>query len=94
MDDFISPSRQLISSTYTSISTRRYLPLCFDGIHGFSNVIPHNIRDKLPIFCGKQHDSGSLDIWLFVDLMEDFEIAYEDVHMKLFVHTLRDDARD
>ena len=31
---------------------------------------------------------------MFSDLVRDFEIAHEDVHMKLFVQTLEGDARD
>lgn len=31
---------------------------------------------------------------MFSDLIGDFEIAHEDVHMKLFVQTLEGDARD
>ena len=77
MEYFISPSRKLISNTNISISTRRYFPFCFDGIQGFSNVIPHKIRGKLPIFCGKQHDSPIYHIHFFVDLIDDFEIAHE-----------------
>ena len=31
---------------------------------------------------------------MFSDLIGDYEIAHEDVHMKLFVQSLEGDARD
>ena len=39
-------------------------------------------------------DSTNQHIQMFNDLIADFEISHEDVHMKLFVQTLEGDARD
>lgn len=77
-----------------SISTKRYIPLCFNGILGFLNVIPIDIRKILPKFNGNLDVSASHRVELFIDLMGDYEITHEDVHMKLFVQTLEGDARD
>ena len=38
--------------------------------------------------------SASHHVEFFSDLMGDYEIAHEDVHIKLFVQTLEVDARD
>ena len=77
-----------------SISTKCYMSLCFDGIHGFPNVIPNDVRDKLPKFNGNHLVSASHHVQEFSDLMGDYEIAHEDLHMKLFVQTLEGDAKD
>ena len=94
MSSFIPSSMQLVSEMPRSISTKHYIPLCFDGIHGFPNVIPNDIRKCLPKFNGNHLVSASHHVELFNDLMGDYEIAHEDVHMKLFVQTLEGDARD
>ena len=94
MSNFLSSSMQPISEIYRSISTKRYMSLCFDGIHGFLNVIPKDVRDRLPKFSGNHAISASHHVEFFTDLMGDYEIAYEDLHIKLFVQTLEGDARD
>ena len=70
------------------------MPLNFNGIHGFPNVIPNDVRKSFPKFSGNHLVSASHHVELFIDLMGDYEIAHEDVHMKLFVQTLEGDARD
>ena len=70
------------------------MPLCFDGIYGFPNVIPNDIRKSFPKFNGNHIVSASHHVQVFSDLMGDYEIAHKDVHMKLFVQTLEGDARD
>ena len=94
MTNFLSPSMQPVSDVCRSFSTKRYMPLCFDGIYGFQNVIPNDIRNFLPKFNGNHIVSASHHVQVFSDLMCDYEIAHEDVHMKLFVQTLEGDARD
>ena len=84
----------LVSKIPRSISTKWYLPLCFDGIHGFPNVIPNDVRNFLPKFSGNHIVSASHHLELFIDLMGDYEISHEDVHMNFFVQTLDGDARD
>ena len=90
----MSPKMQPVSEIPRSISTKWYMPLCFDGIHGFPNVIPNDVRDKFPKFNGNHLVSAIHHVGLFSDLMGDYEIAHEDLHMKLFVQTLEGDARD
>ena len=94
MSSFLSSSMQPVSEISRSISTKWYMPLFFDGIHGFLNVNPNDVRNKLPKFSGNHENSASHHVQLFSDFIGDFEIAHEDVHMKLFVQTLEDDARD
>ena len=77
-----------------SIFGKRYIPLNFDGIHGFPNPMPYNLRKYVPKFSGNHENSASHHVQLFSDLIGDFEIAHEDVHMNLFVQTLKGDARD
>ena len=76
---------QLVSDVCRSFSTKRYMPLCFDGIYDFPNVIPNDGRKFLPKFNGNHTISASHHIQTFNDLMGDYEISHEDVHMKLFV---------
>ena len=70
------------------------MPLYFDGIHGFPNVIPNDIRKKMSKFNGNHTVSASYHVQFFNDLIGDYEISHEDVHMNLFVQTLEGDARD
>ena len=94
MSRFISPKMQQVSEVPRSISTKRYMPLNFNGIHGFPNVIPNDVRKSLPKFSGNHLVSASHHIELFTDLMGDCEISHEDVNMKLFVQNLEGDVRD
>ena len=70
------------------------MPLWFNGIYGFPNPIPGDTRKFLPKFSGNHTISANQHIQMFSDLIGDYEIAHEDVHMKLFVQTLEGDARD
>ena len=94
MADFFSPSMQFSDQNRRSFSTKRYTPFFFNGIYGFPNVIPHDIRKHLSKFNGNHTVSTSQHVQIFSDLMGDYEIPHEDVHMKLFVQTLEGDARD
>lgn len=94
MLSFISSSMQPVSESFRSISTKRYMPLNFNGIHGFSNTIPYDLSKYLPKFSRNHENSASHHVQLYSDLVGDFEIAHEDIQMKLFVQTLEDDARD
>ena len=85
MSRFIPPRMQLVNEEPRSISTKRYMPLNFNGIHGFPNVIPNDVRKRLPKFNGNHLVSASHHVELFIDLMGDYKISHEDVHMKLFV---------
>ena len=70
------------------------MPLSFNGIHGFPNVISNDVRKSLPKFSGNHLFLASHHVELFIDLMGDYEISHEDVHIKLFFQTLEGDARD
>jgi hypothetical protein len=94
MSSFISSSMQPIIKIPRSISTKWYMPLNFDGIYGFPNVIPNDVRNKLRKFSGNHLVPASHHVELFSDLMGDYEISHEEVHMKLFVQNLEGDARD
>lgn len=65
------------------------MPLFFNGIYGFPNVIPNDIRKSLPKFSGNHIVSISQHVQVFSDFMHDYEISHEDVHMKLFVQNFR-----
>ena len=94
MASFLSSNTQLISDIPRTISTKRSMPLCFDGIYGFPNVVLDDIRKHLSKFSGNHTALASQHVQVFSDLMGDYEIAREDVYMKLFVQTLECDARD
>ena len=85
---------QPVTKVPRSISHKQYMSLCFNGIHGFPNVIPNEVRKRLPKFSGNHLVSASHHVELFIDLMGDYKISHDDVHMKLFVQTLEGDARD
>ena len=85
---------QPIDRNCRSISAKRYMPLLFDGIHGFPNTMSYDLRKHFPKFSGNHENSASHHVQMFSDLIGDFEIAHEDVHMKLFIQTLEGDARD
>lgn len=85
MSNFPSLGMQSMNKNSRSVSTKRYMPLCFDGIHGFPNSIPYNLIKYLPNFSGNHENSASHHVQIFSDLVGDFEIAHEDVHMKLFI---------
>lgn len=85
---------QLVSDVCRPFSTKRYMSLIFDGIYGFPNFIPNDIRRSFPKFNGNRIISARHHVQAFSDLMGDYEIYHEDVNMKLCVQTLEGDARD
>ena len=85
---------QSMDENTRSFSAKRYMSLISDGIHGFPNRMPYDLRKNFPKFGGNNENSASHHVQMFSDLIGDFEIAHEDVHMKLFVQTLEGDARD
>lgn len=76
------------------INLEQYRQLFFDGIPGYPNHVPTELRDKLHKFSENNAVSAEEHIISFGDLINDYEIADEDVIMKLFVQSLVDDARD
>lgn len=76
------------------INVDLYRPLYFDGIIGHPNHVPIESRDKLHKFVGNNVISAEENLQSFGDIINDYEIAHEDVIMKLFVQSLIEDARD
>lgn len=74
-------------------SAARYKALNFNGIRGYPNIVPSEIRKCLPKYNGLNSKSANKHMQVFCDLMEDYEIEAEDVVMKLFVQSLKDDVR-
>lgn len=72
----------------------RYRPLFFDGIPGQPNVIPNEIREKIPLFTRNNVITCEQHLKLFTYIINDYEIEHEDVVMKLFVQSLVEDDRD
>lgn len=77
-----------------NFSTERYKAISFDKICGYPNIVPPKIRDRIPKFNGEKAESISKHFQEFVDMMGDYELDFEDVVMKLFVQSLKGDARD
>ena len=94
MSNFPSPGMQSMNRNSRSIFTKRYMPQNFDGIHGFPNLMPYDLRKYVPNLGGNHENLASHHVQIFSDLIGDFEIAHKDMHMKLFVQTLEGDARD
>lgn len=66
----------------------------FGNICGYPNVVPPKIRDKVPKFNGEGSKSTRKHLEEFIDMMGYYELDCEDVVMKLFVQSLKCDARD
>ncbi|KAH9292578.1 hypothetical protein KI387_042238, partial [Taxus chinensis] len=60
----------------------------------YPNAVPQYVRNRIPKFQGNNAITGDQHLKLFINMMEDFEIEHEDVYIKLFIHTLEEDARD
>ena len=89
MANFYSPSLQFNDPNHRFFSTKRYTPLVFDGIPGLPNVIPDDIRKHLSKFNGNHTVSANQHVQVFSDLMGDYEIVHEDVHMRIICSNSR-----
>lgn len=69
-------------------------PIDFRGMDGYPNMVPQDVRNRLPKFQGNNAITGDHHLTLFVILMEYFEIEFKEVYVKLFIHTLEEDAHD
>lgn len=76
-----------------SFSMKYYASLNFEGVPGYPNPIPTEIRKYLPNFSGKKSELACQHLKRFSDLVGEFEICQEDVCMKLFIQSLKEDAR-
>ncbi|KAH9324610.1 hypothetical protein KI387_004788 [Taxus chinensis] len=61
---------------------------------GYPNVVPQDVINRMPKFQGNNAITIDQHLNIFVNMMEDFEIKFEDVYIKLFIHTLEEDAQD
>ena len=71
-----------------------YRKIYFIGILGCPNEIPKGLRDKLTKFARNNAITSEQHLRDFLDLLNDYEVEHEDVVMKLFVHSLTEDARE
>lgn len=76
------------------IQLEGYRQLCFEGIPGYLNVINQELRNKLPKFAGNNAITCEDHLRCFLDLVNDYEVQFKDVIMKLFVQSLSEDARE
>jgi len=65
-------------------SAKRYKALNFNGIHGYPNAIPHEVRTYLSKYSGMNYESANQHLQFFCDLIGNYEIEAEDVVMNLF----------
>jgi hypothetical protein len=79
-----------------AILERIVSPLNFSAISGFPNPVPHLLEweDLLPILREEKDDDPIQHIIDFHQCMEKFNLHQEDVLMKMFMFSLKDDARD
>ena len=68
--------------------------MSFVGIPGAPHPISFDLRDKVVKFSRNHVVTGEEHLRVFIDMLNDYEVEHEDVVMKLFVHSLVEDARD
>lgn len=76
------------------INFELYRQLYFSGIPGYPNCVPIEMRDRLQKFVGNNAISTEEHLKSFGDMINDYEIGYKDVIMKLFVQSLIENVRD
>lgn len=72
----------------------RYRPLFFDGILGYPNPIPADLREKMNKFVGNNVVTTEEHLKYFMDMLNDYDVEHEYVVMKLFIQSLVEYARD
>lgn len=87
-------SQARIGSQRRPVQLEGYSQLFFNGILGYLNAIVQELRNKLTIFLGNNVITCEDHLRCFLDLLNDYEVEHEDVVMKLFVHSLIEDARE
>ena len=68
--------------------------MSFVGIPGAPNPVSFDLRNKVVKFSGNNVGTGKEHLRILIDMLNDYEVEHEDVVMKLFVHSLIEDARD
>ena len=72
----------------------KYRQISFVGIPNFPHPISFDLRDKVVKFSRNNVITSEEHLRVFIDILNDFEVEHEDVVIKLFVHSLIEDARD
>lgn len=72
----------------------KYRQISFLGITGFPHPISFDLRDKVVKFSRNDVVTGEEHLRIFIDMLDNFEVEHEVVVMKLFVHSLIEDARE
>ena len=62
--------------------------------NAFDSKMDYFLRDKVIKFSKNNVVTGEEHLKKFIDMLNDYEVEHEDVVMKLFVHSLTEDARD
>jgi hypothetical protein len=71
-----------------------YDPLSFVAFPNHTHDLPTGeYRKRLPFFAGKFGVSVEDHLADFLKVVDDCEVEYKDVAMRMFVHTLKEDAR-
>ncbi|XP_059070602.1 uncharacterized protein LOC131860239 [Cryptomeria japonica] len=74
------------------MTIERYKQLDFSGIVVYLNQISNDLRSAIPKFTGNGTDSIEQHVINVKNTIEEFEVAYEVVFMKLFVQSLTKDV--
>ena len=79
-----------------AILARGFYPLNFSTIFGFPNLVPHLSEwgDLLHVFREENDDHPVQHFIDFHQCMEQLKLHREDVSMKMFMFSLKDDVRD
>ena len=64
---------------------KKYRQISSIGIPGAPHPISFDLRDKVVKFSGNNAVTSEEHLRVFVDMMNDYEVEFEDVIMNLFV---------
>jgi hypothetical protein len=78
-----------------AILAKRFAPLNISTIDGYPHPVPqfYEWKDLLPIFYEGEDDNPFEHVHEFHALMQQLDIHYEDILMKMFMYSLEGDAR-
>jgi hypothetical protein len=79
-----------------AILARTFAPLNFLVVPSFENLMPLPLlwMDYLPVFKEEKEDNPSQHLVTFHQCMDQLGILHEDVLMKMFMYSLKGDARE